>query len=80
MGWDEKARAVSDSFTLWKLTDSEIRSFWPFAMRVVSSEYERLWKQVGHEPYDFEWMLLAAMWKEAVTAYEVYVEVAFMKC
>lgn len=28
----------------------------------------------GLWPHDFEWMLLAAVWKDAVTAFEVYVE------
>jgi hypothetical protein len=49
--WDEERGRVSQAFDDWKLIDGDQRAFLRLALEFATSEYDRLWREAGEEPY-----------------------------
>jgi hypothetical protein len=91
MEWDESRGWVSRAFGRWRAVDRDQRAFLGFGLHLAGGTYDRLWEEeargpggetVGSElfdtlwPREWEWMHAAAVFRETVTNFEVYVEQA----
>jgi hypothetical protein len=91
MGWSEQAGTVSRAFDEWRVTDREIRAYMSVSMQLAETEYNRRWEESmselgedgdpedaieGLNAFDYQWMLLSSVLKDAVTTFEVYLEKA----
>jgi hypothetical protein len=91
MTWNEQTGAVTRAFDDWSRADREIRAYLKASLQLAQPKYDRLWDESmsstdedddldasieGLNLLQYEWMLFSSVVKDAVTAFEVYMEKA----